>query len=386
MSTDQLASLSNTLFSVAFFTYLAAMVAYFFRMAFTRVTVEGMTNRVAAGRRIGLLGTALASAGVAVHAGSVLTRAFAAGGRMPLGNMYEYSSAMALFAVAIGLVVVQRRMGLGHLMGFVISAAVLMMTSAILLYSEAGPLVPALQSYWLKIHVSSMMGSASVFIIAFAGTALYLVKDTAERRVATRTDAPYCASTVGAAAVTPPRADGSRPADYEADDGLETRVASPLAQREVLSPLLFPTVPFALVAVFTLVVWRAPVAALVAGSVAALVGTLTWYAVPYLPSAAQLDHLAYRIVAFGFPIFTFGVIAGAIWAEEAWGRYWGWDPKETGSFFTWTLYAAYLHARSTHGWRGRRAAWIGVTAFVALMVTYYAVNLWVVGLHSYAGL
>jgi cytochrome c-type biogenesis protein CcsB len=386
MSTDQLASLANTLFTVAFFTYLAAMVAYFFRMAFTRVTVEGMTNRVAAGRRIGLLGTALASAGVVVHAGSVLARSLAAGGRMPLGNMYEYSSAMALFAVAIGLVVVQRRMGLGHLMGFVIGAAVLMMTSAILLYSEPGPLVPALQSYWLQIHVSAMMGSASVFMIAFAGTALYLVKDTAERRVASRTDAPYGASTVGAAAVTPPRPDGSRPVDYEADDGLETRVASPLAQREVLSPLLFPIVPFAVVTAFTLVVWRAPVAALVAGSVAALVGTLTWYAVPYLPSAAQLDHLAYRVVAFGFPIFTFGVIAGAIWAEEAWGRYWGWDPKETGSFFTWTLYAAYLHARSTHGWRGRRAAWIGVTAFVALMITYYAVNLWVVGLHSYAGL
>jgi cytochrome c-type biogenesis protein CcsB len=107
--------------------------------------------------------------------------------------------------------------------------------------------------------------------------------------------------------------------------------------------------------------------------------------VPYLPPAARLDNLAYRVIAFGFPVWTFAVIAGAIWAEEAWGRYWGWDPKETGSFFTWVLYASYLHARSTHGWRGRRAAWIAIIAFVALMVTYYAVNLWIVGLHSYAG-
>jgi ABC-type transport system involved in cytochrome c biogenesis permease subunit len=79
------------------------------------------------------------------------------------------------------------------------------------------------------------------------------------------------------------------------------------------------------------------------------------------------------------------VIAGAIWAQEAWGRYWGWDPKETGAFFTWVLYAGYLHARSTRGWRGRKAAWVGVVAFLALAVTFYAVNLFVVGLHSYAG-
>jgi cytochrome c-type biogenesis protein CcsB len=118
--------------------------------------------------------------------------------------------------------------------------------------------------------------------------------------------------------------------------------------------------------------------------VGALLGVSAWYALPHLPSAAQLDTLAYRITAFAMPIFTFAVICGAIWAEEAWGRYWGWDPKETGSFFTWVLYAAYLHARATRGWRGRRAAWIGAGAYVALMVTYFAVNLFVVGLHSYA--
>jgi cytochrome c-type biogenesis protein CcsB len=116
----------------------------------------------------------------------------------------------------------------------------------------------------------------------------------------------------------------------------------------------------------------------------ALLGVGAWYALPHLPSAAQLDMLAYRVTAFAMPIFTFAIICGAIWAEEAWGRYWGWDPKETGSFFTWVLYAAYLHARATHGWRGRRAGWIGAGAFLALMVTYFAVNLFVVGLHSYA--
>jgi cytochrome c-type biogenesis protein CcsB len=102
-----------------------------------------------------------------------------------------------------------------------------------------------------------------------------------------------------------------------------------------------------------------------------------------LPSAALLDRIAYRAIAFAFPIWTFAVIAGAIWAQEAWGRYWGWDPKETWSFVTWTIFAGYLHARSTAGWKGRRAAVIALVGFVSLLITYYAVNLWIVGLHSY---
>ena len=103
-----------------------------------------------------------------------------------------------------------------------------------------------------------------------------------------------------------------------------------------------------------------------------------------MSSAATLDRLAYRFITFGFPIWTFGVIGGAIWAQEAWGRYWGWDPKETWSFITWVIFAGYLHARATSGWKGRRAAAIALVGFASLLVTYYAVNLWIAGLHSYA--
>jgi cytochrome c-type biogenesis protein CcsB len=110
-----------------------------------------------------------------------------------------------------------------------------------------------------------------------------------------------------------------------------------------------------------------------------------WF-VPFLPAAATLDGLAYRTIALGFFMWTFGVIAGAMWAEQSWGRFWGWDPKETASFLTWVSYAAYLHARATRGTRGRGAAWIGLFSFAVLMFTYYAVNLVFVGLHSYAGL
>ncbi|MPZ72420.1 MAG: c-type cytochrome biogenesis protein CcsB [Nitriliruptorales bacterium] len=381
MVNEGLAQSSNTLFHVALIAYIAAMVAYFFRLAFTRVTADGVVASTATGRRVGTAGTAIATVGWAAHAASITSRGLAAG-RVPWANMYEYSSLLALVAVAVGLVVVQRRLGYGHLVGFVLAAAVLSMTIALLLFTPAGPVVPALNSYWIKIHTSAAMASSSIFMVGFVATALYLVKDTAERRVAEA--ASYGGSTVGAGHVDGPSLVDERPPGYEADAGLEERVASPLAQRDVLSPLWFPVIPGVVVAVFVLAVWRAPAAAIIAGSAAALLGTATWYAVPYLPPAAKLDSLAYRTIAFAFPIWTFAIMAGAIWAEEAWGRYWGWDPKETGSFFTWVFYASYLHSRSTHGWRGRRAAWVAVVAFVALMITYYAVNLWIVGLHSYA--
>ncbi|MDQ3708521.1 MAG: c-type cytochrome biogenesis protein CcsB [Actinomycetota bacterium] len=384
MVNESLAQTSNTLFNVAFVGYIVAMVAYFFRLAFTQVTAENQVAGTAAGRRVGLTGTVLASAAWLVHLGSVVTRGMAAG-RVPWANMYEYSSILALGAVIVGLVVVQRRFGYGHLVGFVLAAAVLSMTTGLLLFTEAGPVVPALNSYWIKIHVAAMMSASSIFIVGFVATVLYLVKDTAERRTADRSGSAFSGSTVGAAQAQAPA--DARPEGYEADAGAPggPAVAGPLVQREALSPLLFPLVPAAVVAAFVLIVWRTPGIAIVAASVAALLGTASWYAVPYLPPAARLDNLAYRTIAFAFPVLTFGVMAGAIWAEESWGRYWGWDPKETGSFFTWVLYAAYLHARSTHGWRGRRAGWIGGIAFVALMITYYAVNLWIVGLHSYAG-
>ena len=104
-----------------------------------------------------------------------------------------------------------------------------------------------------------------------------------------------------------------------------------------------------------------------------------------LPDAQTLDRIAYRTTIFAFPVFGFGVIFGAIWAEEAWGRYWGWDPKETVAFIAWVIYAAYLHARSTAGWRDKKAAWINVAGFVAMVFNLFFINLVTVGLHSYAG-
>ena len=104
-----------------------------------------------------------------------------------------------------------------------------------------------------------------------------------------------------------------------------------------------------------------------------------------LPSGERLEELANRSVLVGFPLLTLGVILGAYWAHSAWSRYWGWDPKETSALVTWLIYAGYLHARNLRGWKGKGSAWLLVIGFGAVLFSYFAVNLWISGLHSYAG-
>jgi cytochrome c-type biogenesis protein CcsB len=205
---------------------------------------------------------------------------------------------------------------------------VLTMALAVTQFDVApGPLVPALNSYWRQIHVTAMITASSLLGLGCIVSVLFLFKDAAERRRLT------------AAPPGPPPIMG----------GSQDLAAPPHFEAGADEPAVAPSG---------------------GGGV--------------LPAAATLDGVAYRIIAFGFPIWTFGVIAGAIWAQSAWGRYWGWDPKETWSFITWVIFAGYLHARATSGWRGRRAAVIACVGFASLMVTYYAVNLWIAGLHSYA--
>ena len=313
MSSETWARISTDAFTIAFFAYLAAMLAAFHHLAFRR-------------RPVWVASIALAVLGAGAELGSLVSRG-AAAGRIPLGNMYEYSLALSFLVVVAYLVLVEGVAKVRTLGGFVLGfATITMAVAALFLEVGPAPLVPALNSYWRQIHVTAMILSSSLLSLGCVLTILYLVKDGRERREG----APEIAG--GAIDVD------SRPEDphdlVAASDEPEVRVV----RRRGL-----------------------------------------------LPSAATLDRLAYRMIAFAFPIWTFGIITGAIWAERAWGRYWGWDPKETWSFVTWVVFAGYLHARATSGWRGRRAAVIALIGFVSLLITYYAVNLWIVGLHSYAG-
>ncbi|MCV7270165.1 c-type cytochrome biogenesis protein CcsB [Mycobacterium doricum] len=219
--------------------------------------------------------------------------------RAPWGNMYEFIN-LTCFCGLVAALIVLRRRDLRPLWVFVlVPVLILLAVSGKWLYTDAAPVMPALQSYWLPIHVSVVSLGSGVFLVAGVASILFLVKTS--------------------------------------------RLGDP--GREGLS----------------------------AGVVSRL------------PHAQVLDRIAYRTTIFAFPVFGFGVIFGAIWAEETWGRFWGWDPKETVSFVAWVAYAAYLHARSTAGWRDRRAAWINVAGFVAMVFNLFFINLVIAGLHSYAG-
>ncbi|MBI5159853.1 MAG: c-type cytochrome biogenesis protein CcsB [Micrococcales bacterium] len=115
-------------------------------------------------------------------------------------------------------------------------------------------------------------------------------------------------------------------------------------------------------------------------------GLPRWNFLATLPTAGQLESVAYRVVVVGFVFWTFTLIAGAIWAERAWGRYWGWDTKEVWTFIIWVLFAGYIHARATRGWRGSRAAYLAIIGFGAVLFNYSVVNLFFKGLHAYSGL
>ena len=265
--------------------------------------------------------------GVAANVVSIGARGLAAQ-RLPWGNMLEFSTLLALLVVVGYLVFVEGVSKIRTLGGFALMFSVFTMAIAVSFFDVApGPLMPALNSYWKQIHVTAMITASSLLGLGCIVSILYLFKDASERR---RAAAPPA---------HPPIMGGS--VDLEA--------APPHFEAGADDPQ---------------------------GATVSRAGIL--------PPAATLDRVAYRIIAFGFPVWTFGVIAGAIWAQSAWGRYWGWDPKETWSFITWVIFAGYLHARATSGWKGRKAAVIACVGFVSLFVTYYAVNLWIAGLHSYA--
>ncbi|TDE34588.1 c-type cytochrome biogenesis protein CcsB [Actinomadura sp. 6K520] len=233
--------------------------------------------------------------GWAAHLGVMVSRGLAAS-RWPWGNMYEFLTAIAFAAVTAFLFVMYRYRA-RFLGAFVMLAAVIALGVAnIWLYDSVGPVTPALNSYWIAIHVSAAIVATGAFTVAGAATILYLLKARAESR--------------GTAA----------------DGGVLSRI----------------------------------------------------------PSAESLDRLAMRVTMFAFPIWTAAIVMGAIWADQAWGRYWGWDPKEVWSFVTWIIYAAYLHARATAGWKGRKAAVLSLIAFAALMFNFFGVNYMFSGLHSYA--
>ena len=309
MAPDSLATLSDALFDVAVGVYSVALVAFCAQLAFGRrparelvpagpapaepLESEPRRDPAEPVRRWGLLGMALTVLGALAHAGVLVARGVAAE-RLPFGNMFEFATAALLVCVVAFVVLSVRTPALQHIGLFVIGPVVLAMVgTGLSLYAPTGPVVAALRSSWLGVHVTTAILGFGIFFVSGIASVLYLLRSR----------------------------HGAR------QGGLLSR----------------------------------------------------------LPSAAALDRVAHRTAVFGFPIWTFAVMAGAIWAESAWGRFWGWDPKETWAFIAWVVYAAYLHARTTAGWRGRPAAWVNVVGLGVMVFNLLYVNMVSTGLHSYGG-
>ena len=299
MSNTSAALLSNDFIyaSMALFTF--AFFAHAVEVAWSVKTPAKSVKKTkldfSRTERVGRLASAFMVLGFLLLTVAVIFRGISAH-RVPWGNMYEFSITGA-FAFSGAYLFALKKYKLRWL-GLPVSLAVLLTlgTAITLLYRPSAPLVPALKSTWLVIHVSAAIISGGVFLLANCVAAAYLILDRYEQK-------------------------GVRP------------------------------------------VWAQK-----------------------LPSLEVLDNLSYRLVALVFPLWTFAVIAGAIWAESAWGRYWGWDPKETWAFITWVAYAAYLHARVTVGWRGRKAAWLCLFAGSTFLFNYIYINVWGTGRHTYSGL
>ncbi len=240
--------------------------------------------------------------GAVLHGTGVVLRGIAAS-RVPWANMYEFSITGSFVVMTIFLVALAIK-DIRLLATFVSGFVLLILGSATaIFYVEVKSLMPALQSYWLVIHVTVAILATAFFNIAAALSIAYILK------------------------------------------------TAKWVEKSKLN------------------------------------GVATFKRVLALfPSVEKIERLSYRFNIIGFILWSFTLIAGAIWAERAWHRYWGWDTKEVWTFIIWTIYAGYLHANATRGWTGKRSAWLAVVGFVAILFNFTVVNLFFKGLHVYSGL
>jgi cytochrome c-type biogenesis protein CcsB len=310
-------------------------------------------------RSILFLGTAAATVGLGFR--------WYNAGHPPLSNMYESLVCLSTFLAMAGFFFSYKRplplLEAGSAVG-----AVLMIGVASLFSSEIRPLIPALQSYWLHLHVSLAFVGEACFALAFILSYFYCFRKLLAP--ASSNEANLQEKTLALVVVA-----GLPISFLVGMTMLYYHLSShPMYKDRAQSILWWVILPVCL-SVFVLAV----LTYLFRGAIGSQ--TEKW-----LPSSQTLDNLTYRAIALGYPLFTVGgLIFGMIWANKAWGRYWGWDPKETWALITFLVYSAYLHVRLTRGWKGTWTACISVLGFIVTMFTLFGVNLLVSSLHSYAG-
>lgn len=318
-----LVALQGILDNVSFAVLFVTMLVYWVGAAFPQSYLASL----------GTAGMAIANLSTAVLLGARWLEA----GYFPLSNLYE-----SLFFLVWGITtmhLVAEQMSGSRLVGVVTAPVAMAITAFAALtlpdtMQASAPLVPALKSNWLMMHVSVMMLSYATLMVGALLAIAFLVV-TRGQNVELR------GSSVGTGSYRERSYQLHRAKPVETPiGGGGTAVLNSVSTEATLSP-------------------------------------------QRLSLADTLDNISYRVIGLGFPLLTIGIIAGAVWANEAWGSYWSWDPKETWAMITWLVFAAYLHARITKGWQGRRPAILAAVGFVVVWICYLGVNLLGKGLHSY---
>ena len=393
----ELASLSANLLLVSFFAYLVATL--FFGGAVKGAKSEASYKN----NKWGKIGIIITIIGFITHLGYFFTR-WIASGHAPVSNMFEFMTAFGMMIVGafILLFFLYRTPSLGL---FALPIAVVIIAYASMFPREITPLIPALKSYWLWVHVITVIiGEAILAISAVAGLIFLLKNVDLTKKSKQRFWLEAVMFTLVLVLGFVVSSTGFKLAGYEAQFTYIDKNEQ-LAQMEYNYPPLFGMNEYKSLTPGAMTPWTEMPAVVNAKTLTTFVWSVATGLVLYLllrlifrrplatlfqPFAKKansqlMDEICYRAVLIGFPVFTLGALIFAmIWAHEAWSRFWGWDPKEVWALITWLFYAAFLHLRLSRGWEGEKSAWLAVIGFIIIMFNLIAVNLIIAGLHSYA--
>ncbi|WP_010650731.1 c-type cytochrome biogenesis protein CcsB [Oceanobacillus massiliensis] len=394
-----LLNLSSTMLYTAFILYLIA--TFFFGASIRQDKAERRKKT-----KTGTIGIIITMIGFATQLVYLITR-WIASGHAPVSNMFEFMTFFGMCMV-LGFIIVYFYYKLTFLGLFALPITMIIIAYASMFPTEIAPLVPSLQSHWLYIHVTTVALGQGILFISFVAGLMYLISQVDQtvrnkKNIWLEVVLYTIFLFVGFIVITSafnltnynvtfeyPEGESMLTTDYHlpaiagpnegnllTEDTMEPWFDSPAWMHGADAGRKFNTVIWSFI---TGTVLYGLTRLLTRKRIGAKLQPLLKNVKPGL-----LDEIMYRSVAIGFPVFTLGgLIFASIWAQIAWGRFWGWDPKEVWALVTWLYYAAFLHLRLSRGWHGEKSGWLAVVGFAIIMFNLIVVNLVLAGLHSYA--
>lgn len=392
---SDLISISSTALYTAFIVYLIATVFFAATIRDKRTTERK--------RKTEIVAISLTIIGFLAQLVYFITR-WIASGHAPVSNMFEFVTFLGM-SLVLAFIIIYFIYRLSVLGLFALPIAMLIIAYASMFPTEIAPLVPSLQSHWLYIHVITVSLSQGILAVSFVAGLIYLIKEVNQEKPSQRTfwleaiiytlfvalgfvivtitfgamnyEATFQYEDESELVYHLPAIAGPKGAELVTEGKMEPIMGAPTWMQGKDAPKKFNTLVWSvIVGTILYIITRLILRKRVGARIQPLLKNVR---------ANLLDEITYRAVAIGFPLFTLGgLIFASIWAQIAWDRFWGWDPKEVWALITWFFYAAFLHLRLSRGWHGEKSAWLAVIGFAIIMFNIIVVNLVLAGLHSYA--